>query len=147
MAYHLDRIHIATALFGKQGAENAPEAKLSGMPVIGSTFQPQDAGAIVDEAYKKMTELSEVAATYKDKATKDPAAAAAYRDRYLEEMNKVPVAAAFTHTMSEFNKQRQAVLSGQMTPVEKRAWLDDWTARRTAYAQQMLNAAQPSARP
>ena len=141
-------MHMASALvFGKQGAENAPEAKLSGMPVIGSTFQPQDAGAIVDEAYKKMTELSEVAATYKDKATKDPAAAAAYRDRYLEEMNKVPVAAAFTHTMSEFNKQRQAVLSGQMTPVEKRAWLDDWTARRTAYAQQMLNAAQPSARP
>jgi hypothetical protein len=91
--------------------------------------------------------LSQVAATYKDKLTKDPAAAAAYRDRYLEEIGKEKVAPAFAQTMSAFNKQRQDVLNSKMTPVEKRAWLEDWTARRTAYAQQALDAARASAHP
>jgi hypothetical protein len=141
-------MHMASALaLGKQGEDRAPETKLSERPFIGSTFQPKDAGAIVDEAYKQMNELSQVAATYKDKLTKDPAAAAAYRDRYLEEIGKEKVAPAFAQTMSAFNKQRQAVLNSQMTPVEKRAWLEDWTARRTAYAQQALDAARASAHP
>ena len=142
-------MNMASSLvFGKQGAGNGPETKLSGTPVIGSTFQPEDAGAVVDQAYKTMNEISQVAATYKDKLTKDPAAAAAYLNQHADEFNKSGIASTFTRTMSEFAKQRQAILlDKQMTPVEKRAAITNWENRRTAYAQQMADVAKQGARP
>jgi hypothetical protein len=129
-------------VFGKENT--GPEAKLSGMPVIGSTFQPEDAGGIVEQAYKTMTEISRVQATYKDLLAKDPAKAEAYKNRYAEEFNKAGLASGFTSTMNTMNQQRTAVMASKtMTPAEKRTWLTDWQARRTAFAERQLAVARP----
>jgi hypothetical protein len=129
-------------VFGKENT--GPEAKLSGMPIIGSTFQPEDAGGIVEQAYKTMTDISRVQATYKDLLAKDPAKAEAYKNRYAEEFNKAGLASGFTSTMNSMNQQRTAVMASKtMTPAEKRAWLTDWQARRTAFAERQLAVARP----
>ena len=136
-------MNMASSLvFGKQST--GPEAKLSGMPVIGSTFQPEDAGGIVEHAYKTMNEISQVQATYKDLLAKDPAKAEAYKNRYAEEFNKAGLASGFTSTMNAMNQQRTAVMASKtMTPAEKRAWLENWQARRTAFAERQLAVASP----
>ena len=98
----------------------------------------------MEHAYKTMNEISQVQATYKDLLAKDPAKAEAYKNRYAEEFNKAGLASGFTSTMNAMNQQRTAVMASKtMTPAEKRAWLENWQARRTAFAERQLAVASP----
>jgi len=132
----------SSIVFGKQKQEQiAPN--LSQMPLIGSSFQPQDAGAIVEQTYKVMNDAAQVKATYTDMLNKGRSdAAEAYKNKNADEFNKASMSSRFTSSMSQFTKEMQAiqtqVATGQITPEEGRQKRNDLVARRTAYAQTLL---------
>jgi hypothetical protein len=138
----LTLMNVASSLvFGKDRGPAPAESLTSQLPIIGSTFQPKDAGAIVDEAYSVMQEASRVKASYNDLITRGrPDAAAAYLAKNAEEFNKATMSQQFTSTMGQFQKQLQAIMISGATPEEKRVAIDNLKAQRTAYAEQTLKA-------
>ena len=135
----------SSLVFGKQKQEQiAPN--LSQMPLVGSSFQPQDAGAILEQTYKVMNDAAQVKATYKDMLDKGRTdAAQAYLNKNSEEFNKAALAPRFTSDMTRFTNATKAiqiqVATRQITPEEGRAKRNALIAQRTADASQFLKLA------
>lgn len=140
----LTMMQVASSLvFGKDRGPAPAESTLSQLPIIGSMFQPKDAGAVVDEAYSVMQEASQVKASYNDLITRGrPDAAAAYLAKNADEFNKAAMAQQFTSTMGQYQKELKAIMASAATPEEKRAAIDNLKERRTAYAEQTLKASE-----
>jgi hypothetical protein len=103
-----------------------PELKLEEMPVIGSFFQPKDAGGIINAAYDRVQEYQRASNTYKKMLTDGRTEEA---QKYLEEnMADVSLASAggaFRQQMGEVTKAERAVRGSDLTPEEKRERLEN----------------------
>lgn len=103
-----------------------PTRKLSEMPLVGPLFQPTDGRGFIDEAYAIAEEFNQKSRTYKNLiAGGKKAEAAAYAQRYANEIAGSSIAGALRQRMGEFAKYRRAVQAHPtMTSAEKRASLD-----------------------
>lgn len=101
-------------------------SKLSEMPLIGPLFQPSDGRGFIDEAYAIAEEFNQKSRTYKNLVESGKKAeAAAYAQRYANEIAGSSIAGALRQRMGEFAKYRRAVQAHPtMTSAEKRASLD-----------------------
>lgn len=101
-------------------------AKLSEMPLIGSLFQPTDGRGFVNEAFEVAQEFDRRARTYKELlASGNKAEAAAYAQRFSNEIANASAAGTFRQRMGEFAKYRRFIQAHrEMSATEKRAALD-----------------------
>jgi hypothetical protein len=123
---------------------NAPEKTLSQEPIVGSLFQPKDAGNIVEEAYQAMTKAQEVKATYDDllKNKHRPEEAVEFLNKHANDFVKAPLATAFTSQMKTYQTMLQAVVNSPvLTPEQKRERVEKIKEMRTRAAERTLEMA------
>jgi len=128
----------SSLVFGPQNP-NEPEKNLSREPIVGTLFQPKDAGNIVEEAYQTMTEAEQVRATVADLLKKNkPDEAKAFLDKNAEAFARGASAGSFNTVMRNYQTQMQAVtVDPNLTPEQKRTRLEELRAKRTEYAEKM----------
>jgi len=94
------------------------------MPVVGSAFQPNDAGAIITQAFERMNEFAKVKATVDDFIQRgETAKASELIDKRSNEYMLGEVAASFKNQIGDLTKYEQAVRASGGTPEEKRETL------------------------
>ena len=100
--------------------------RMSEYPLVGGFFQPNDAGGIIDATYKRVQEIQQVQATYKDMLTRQgPEAARKYADENAAALTGAAVAGQFRQVMGEITAQEREVRAARtLTPERKRELLD-----------------------
>lgn len=127
-------------LIPTQGPE-APAKRLSDMPIVGSMFQPTDAGGQITTFYEKAQEYGEIQKTV-DKLLDEGRIkeATELANKYANEIALTDVADSFKDDMNEFTQLERSVRASTLTPVEKRTTLDNIRAAKIIYAKS-FNAA------
>jgi hypothetical protein len=127
--------------FNKSESPEKAFKRLSEMPVIGTAFQPNDAGGIINMAYDRMNEFAKV------KATVDDLLERGERAKALEIINtKADQYAAgeisydFTSTMAEMSQYERAIRASNLSPEQKRKRLDEIRDIKIKYAATMRGA-------
>ena len=135
---------MASALvFGPKMAGPEVAKHLSQMPLIGSTFQPKDAGAVVEDTYQMMTEASQVKNTYQDLLKKgNRAEAEAFLSKNADAFARSQIASQFPSVMKQYTDAMTAIKSRpDMSPEEKLRELDRLKEERKQTAEKYSNAA------
>ena len=100
--------------------------RLSDMQLIGSAFQPNDAGGIINSTYERMQELGKVQNTVDTLIERGhKAEAMALLAKRGNEYAASEVADFYTSGIRELTQYENAVRASNMTPQEKRAMLDN----------------------
>jgi hypothetical protein len=130
----------SSLVFGPKMAGPEAAKHLSQMSLVGSTFQPKDAGAITEDAYQMMTEANQVKATVQDLLKKGKVAEAQmYLNKNAEEYAKASISTQFTSAMKQVTDAMTAVkASTTMTPEQKLAKLDELKAKRTELSEKVV---------
>jgi hypothetical protein len=115
--------------------------RLSDMPVFGSSFQPNDAGGIINAVYERMNEVKKVKATV-DRMLAEGRGAEAKElvNKHAEEFAQSGVADYFTSHMQQITKFENAIRASNMTGDEKRAKLDQTRQMKIRLAEMVRNA-------
>ena len=116
-----------------------PEGRASEMPLIGTFFQPKDAGGLVTKAYKDMEEINTMKQTYKKmEAEGRTAEADAYLDANADTISMASLAGAFRQRMGELTKQeRQVRADPSLSAKEKREMLDELKQQKIDLAKEL----------
>jgi len=119
----------------KQEGPQAAVKRLSDMPVVGSAFQPNDAGAISNRVYERMNEFKKVERSVENLVNRG------YKAEALELLNKrgneyamAEVADYYTSTMRELTQYENAIKASDATPEEKRRQLDELRKIKTRFS-------------
>jgi hypothetical protein len=130
----------SSLVFGPKMAGPEAAKHWSQEPLIGSTFQPKDAGAVVEDAYQMMTEASQVKATVQDLIKKGKVAEAqAYLNKNADEYAKAGISSKFTSVMTQYTNAINATkMRTDLTPEEKLKEIDKLKAARTKFAEQIM---------
>lgn len=119
----------------KQEGPQAAVKRLSDMPVVGSAFQPNDAGAISNRVYERMNEFKKVERSVENLVNRG------YKAEALELLNKrgneyamAEVADYYTATMRELTQYENAIKASDATPEEKRRQLDELRKIKTRFS-------------
>jgi hypothetical protein len=83
--------------------------KLSETPLLGTLFQPNDAGGIINMAYERVKEAQEVQATFKRLAERDPAKAERYAEENVEKLAMASAAGRFRQIMGRITQTENAI--------------------------------------
>ena len=96
------------------------------MPVIGTLFQPKDAGGIIDATYERMKQVNQVKETYEGLIEKGRQAdAQKYIAENMNEMALASMAGSFRQYMGQIAEfERNVRAAPNMTPEQKREKLD-----------------------
>jgi len=117
-------LQAASAPFSSTGSPEKAYRRWSEMPVVGSAFQPNDAGAIITQAFERMNEFAKVKATVDDFIQRgETAKASELIDKRSNEYMLGEVAASFKNQIGDLTKYEQAVRASGGTPEEKRETL------------------------
>jgi polyhydroxyalkanoate synthesis regulator phasin/ribosomal protein S19 len=115
---------VSFAMPEKLGPQEATK-RLSDTPVIGSMFQPNDAGGIINATYDRMEHIIEVKRTYDDMIKKgETAEARAFLQENVNEIASASVAGNARTQLTKITQAMNAVKASNMSPDEKRATLD-----------------------
>ena len=106
-----------------------PEAaykRLSAMPVVGTLFQPEDSGGIIDAVYARMREVNQAKETYErllesgqvEKATE-------FFNGRVQELTQVSMYGNLRQQLGELTAFERQVRASSMTPADKRETLDN----------------------
>jgi uncharacterized coiled-coil protein SlyX len=127
-------------VFNKQQPEGTAALHGSQMPIIGSVFQPEDAGNVVNQAYEAMQRIKEVKNQYnslKSEGRNDEANT--YAEKMATELAMAGNATKFSSGMSQFAKQMQAIKNMPSgTPEQQQEKLDELKKARTSFAAESL---------
>ena len=109
-----------------EGSEKALK-RMSELPVVGTVFQPMDAGGIIDATYARVNEIRQAQATYEDMLTKGRTAdAQAYLERKADELALASVAGDFRKRMGDVTKAERAIREApSLSAQEKRERLNE----------------------
>jgi len=126
---------IGLGLTKREGPEAAVK-RLSDMPVVGSAFQPNDAGAIISRVYDRMNEFKKVENSVDDLFNRG------YKAEAMELLNTrgneyaaAEIADYYTTTMRELTQYENAIKAATgMTPEQKRQQLDEIRKIKTRFA-------------
>jgi hypothetical protein len=111
------------------------ETKLEDLPIVGSFFQPTDAGGIINAAYASVDQARRVSNTYKklieDGRTKEA------QEYFMENTAQISLSSAagkFRQQMGEFTKAERAVRGSNLSAEEKRERLNELRKIKIQYA-------------
>ena len=109
--------------------------RLSDLPVVGSAFQPNDAGAIISRVYDRMNEFKKVEGSVNDLFNRG------YKAEAMELLNKrgneyaaAEIADYYTTTMRELTQYENAIRASNASPEQKRKQLDDLRKLKSRFA-------------
>jgi hypothetical protein len=125
---------VGTGITKREGPEAAVK-RLSDMPVVGSAFQPNDAGAIITRVYDRMLEFKKVEKSVDDLFNRG------YKAEAMELLNSrgneyamSEVANYYTSTIRDLTAYENAIRASNMSPEEKRAQLTKIRQMKTQFA-------------
>jgi triphosphoribosyl-dephospho-CoA synthetase len=105
------------------------------MPVVGSAFQPNDAGAIISRVYDRMNEFKKVENSVESLMNRG------YKAEAMELLNKrgneyaaAEIADYYTTTMRELTQYENAIKASSASPEQKRQQLDELRKLKTRFA-------------
>ena len=115
--------------------------RLSDMPVFGSSFQPNDAGGIINAVYERMDDIKKVKTTV-DRMLSEGRVAEAKElaIKRAEEFAQSGVADYFTSHMQQITKFENAIRASNLTGDEKRAKLDETRQMKIRLAEMVRKA-------
>lgn len=139
----LELTAMLNPLLGGGAKPEAPEKRLTDIPVIRAFFEPIEGRAIIDRAYEFMDDASRKESTFKKLVEEGrDAEAQAYLDKYAEEISYGKSAAKFKQTMGKITEAERTVRADPvMSPKEKRKMLDDLRLIKTDTARAYASAA------
>jgi hypothetical protein len=127
--------------FGKSESPEKAYKRLSEMPVVGTAFQPNDAGGIINMAYDRMNEFSKVKATVDDLLERgEKAKALEIINTKADQYAAGEIAHDFTSTMGELTQYERAIRASNLSSEEKRDRLDQVRKIKIRYADTMRGA-------
>jgi hypothetical protein len=127
--------------FGKSESPEKAYKRLSEMPVVGTAFQPNDAGGIINMAYDRMNEFSKVKATVDDLLERgEKAKALEIINTKADQYAAGEIAHDFTSTMGELTQYERAIRASNLSSEEKRERLDQVRKIKIRYADTMRGA-------
>jgi hypothetical protein len=120
-------------------AGNKPEMRASDMPVIGSFFQPVDAGGVINRAYRDMEDIIKSKQTYDKLESENRVREAnAYLDAKADLIGLASLAGTFRQKMGELTKQERAIKSDpDLSGPEKRKMLDEIRQEKIELAKEL----------
>jgi len=125
---------VGLGLTKSEGPEAAVK-RLSNMPVVGSAFQPNDAGAIISRVYDRMNEFKKVENSVESLMNRG------YKAEAMELLNKrgneyaaAEIADYYTTTMRELTQYENAIKASSASPEQKRQQLDELRKLKTRFA-------------
>jgi hypothetical protein len=124
----------------KPGPE-APDKRLSEMPVVGSMFQPNDAQGQISLFYEKAKEFDQAKNTFDkmlDEGRGDEATA--FANEYATKIAMADVAESFKSTMGEFTEMEKLIKASDLSGAEKLQRLKEIRATKIEFARS-FNAA------
>jgi len=128
--------------FSSEGSPEKTMRRLSETPVVGSAFQPNDAGGIINSAYEKMNNFSQVADTINAYIERGEfAKAKELMEKRSSEYLMSEMSSDFTSQMRELSQYERAIRASDLTPEEKRQQLDDVRKTKIALAEMVRSAA------
>jgi len=115
--------------------------RLSDMPVIGSSFQPNDAGGIINAVYERMNDVKKVKTTV-DRMLSEGRVAEAKElvSQRSEEFAQAGVADYFTSNMQQITKYENAIRASNLTGDEKQAKLAEMRQLKIRLAETVRQA-------
>jgi hypothetical protein len=124
----------------KPGPE-APDKRLSEMPVIGSMFQPNDAPGQINLFYEKAKEYEQAKNTF-DKMVAEGRKedAVEFAKEYAKDITMSDVAESFKSTMNEFTEMEKLIKASDLSGAEKLQRLKEVRATKIEFARS-FNAA------
>jgi hypothetical protein len=128
---------------GEKGEQPDTRGLLSSdTPLIGSFFQPTDAGGLVNKAYKDMAEINQSKETYNKMVEEGrDEEAQAYVDANADMIGMASFAGTFRKKMGDLTKAERRVRSDQnMSGAQKRAELDALKQDKISLAKDFLSA-------
>jgi hypothetical protein len=115
--------------------------RLSDMPVIGSSFQPNDAGGIINAVYERMNDVKKVKDTVDSMMAEGRVAEAKELvSKRAEEFAQSGVADYFTSHMQQITKFENAIRASNLTGDEKRAKLTETRQMKIQLAEMVRKA-------
>jgi hypothetical protein len=130
-----------------RGGEKGEQPDTRGMlssdtPLIGSFFQPTDAGGLVNKAYKDMAEINQSKETYNKMVEEGrDEEAQAYVDANADMIGMASFAGTFRKKMGDLTKAERRIRSDQvMSGAQKRAELDAIKQDKIALAKDFISA-------
>ena len=140
-------LQAVSSPFSSAGSPEKTFKRLSEMPLVGGAFQPNDAGAIINDTYEKMNKFAAVADTINAYVERgEMAKARELMDTRGKEYLLSEVASDFTNQMRELSQYERAIRASGLTPEEKRTQLDAVRKTKIALAEmvrQGVKAYQP----
>jgi hypothetical protein len=125
---------VGLGLTKSEGPEAAVK-RLSNMPVVGSAFQPNDAGAIINRVYERMNEFKKVENSFKSLLNRG------YKAEAMELLNTrgneyaaAEIADYYTTTMRELTQYENAIKASSASSEQKRQQLDEIRKIKTQFA-------------
>ena len=133
----------SSLVFGPKMAGAGVAKRLSQEPIVGSLFQPEDAGAVVEDAYQMMTEAEQVKNTANDMVKQGRLAdARAFVEKNAVEWSRSQIATKFTSEMGKIATMMQMIKAApNLSPEEKLEKIDELKKRRNVLAEQAMQAA------
>jgi len=115
--------------------------RLSELPVVGGAFQPNDAGGIISNVYKRMDNIKKVANTIDSEIAKgNKAEAMDLLHKTGNEYAASEVADYYTSTMKDLTSYENAVRASKLSPDEKRKKLDELRQAKIKFANTVRDA-------
>ena len=119
-------LQAVSSPFSSAGSPEKTFKRLSETPLVGGAFQPNDAGAIINDTYEKINKFAAVADTINSYVERgEIAKARELMDTRSQEYLLSEVASDFTSQMRELSQYERAIRASGLTPEEKRAQLDE----------------------
>ena len=119
----------------KQEGPQAAVKRLSDLPLVGSAFQPNDAGAISTRVYDRMNEFKKVQASVDDLFNRG------YKAEAMDLLNKraneyaaSEMADYYISTMRELTQYENAIKASNIPPEQKREQLDNIRKIKTRFS-------------
>lgn len=100
--------------------------RLSDLPLVGTSFQPDDASGIIDAVYKTLQEASQAQASYKALVERgEIKQAEAFLQSRMQELMLAPLAGKYTEEMGKLAKERRQIQGADMDAETKRKAIDN----------------------
>jgi hypothetical protein len=119
-------LQAVSSPFSSAGSPEKTFKRLSEMPLVGGAFQPNDAGAIINDTYEKINKFAAVADTINSYVERgEIAKARELMETRGQEYLLSEIASDFTNQMRELSQYERAIRASDLTPEEKRSQLDE----------------------
>jgi hypothetical protein len=135
-------LHALSLGAPKSESPEAAVKRLSDYPLVGGSFQPNDAGGISNAVYERFNEDIKVRNSFKKMLTEGRTAEAnELLQRRGNEIMEAEIGDVFKTNMTKLTQAERAIAASNLSPQEKRKQLDEIRRIKTGLAQTLREAA------